>query len=366
MIKYLSILIFLMLACLPAWAGNDWEQATGPWHWNFPRDHGDHRKFKTEWWYFTGNLIDAVGNRYGYQLTFFRHGIRQEAATPSNPWSLRDVYPAHFAISGIAGEKFFFADRICRSGPGLAGADAGKMNVWNLNWFARMEGGQIHIGARHGEAELDLKLRPVKSLVLHGQNGLSRKGPRPGQASYYYSYSDLETTGRLKTAGAGKAVPVRGKSWFDHEFGSNTLAGDQAGWDWFSLHCSDGRDLMIYFLRKKDGSLEKESSGTIIEPDGQSRHLGLSEISMKTLGAWSSSKTGGRYPNRWQIEVPSANLSVSLEPLLQDQELTTSGSTSINYYEGAIEGKGMSKKKPVTCQGYIEMTGYAGSIGGLF
>jgi len=360
------ILTIMILGCRPACAEDNWKQAAAPRQWTFPRDHGNHPEFRTEWWYFTGNLIDARGNRYGYQLTFFRHGIRQAAPAPANPWSLRDVYPAHFAITDVTAAKFFYADRISRSGPGLAGAEREKMNVWNLNWFARMEDGRIRIIARHGQAELDLQLRPKKPPVLHDRNGLSRKGPRPGQASYYYSLTDLETRGLLKTAGTGETVPVSGTSWFDHEFGSNTMAKDQVGWDWFSLHFSDGRDLMIYFLRRMDGSLEKESSGTLVEPDGTFRHLELSEIRIKIKGSWSSAKTGGRYPNRWQIDVPTANLSFSLAPLLQDQELTTSGSTGVNYYEGAVDGRGVSKEKSVTCEGYIEMTGYAGSLGGLF
>ena len=360
------IVLAVMLSCLPARAGDAWEQAIGPREWRFPRDHGDHRQFKTEWWYFTGNLVDAAGNRYGYQLTFFRHGIRQAVPPPRNSWSLRDVYPAHFAVTDSTRSKFFFTDRISRSGPGLAGSQEGRMNVWNLNWFARMEQEEIRIRARHGQTELDLTLRPGKPPVLHGQNGLSRKGPRAGQASYYYSFTDLKTAGRLKTAQTGRTVEVRGTSWFDHEFGSNTLAKDQTGWDWFSLHFSDGRELMIYLLRKRDGTLEKASSGTLVEADGTYRHLGLSEIAVNVLGTWHSRKTGGRYPNSWQIDVPAAGLSFRLAPSLQDQELTTEGSTGINYYEGAVEGRGVSKKQAVTCEGYIEMTGYAGSIGGLF
>ncbi|ABC78047.1 lipocalin-like domain-containing protein [Syntrophus aciditrophicus] len=360
------ILIIMILACAPAGAEGEWKQATGPRQWSFPRDHGNHPEFRTEWWYFTGNLIDAEGNRYGYQLTFFRHGIRQTAPMPSNPWSIRDVYPAHFAVTDVAGAKFSSAERISRSGPGLAGSKQGRMNVWNLNWFARMENGRIHIGARSGQTGLDLNLRPKKPPVLHDRNGLSRKGSRPGQASYYYSFTDLETTGNLETTGTGRRIQVNGTSWFDHEFGSNTLAEDQTGWDWFSLHFSDGRDLMIYFLRKKDGSLEKESSGTLVESNGISRHLDLSEIRIRTLRYWTSAKTGGRYPAGWQIDISSADLSVRLDPLLQDQELTTPGSTGVNYYEGAVTGKGLSQQKPVTCEGYIEMTGYAGSIGGLF
>ena len=364
--RFSLIPLILLFLAVPSIAADEWRQAVGPWNWGFPRDHGAHPEFRTEWWYFTGNLSDAAGNRYGYQLTFFRHGVRREAPDPSNPWSLRDVYPAHFAVTDVTDGKFSWADRIHRAGPGLAGAGTRSMNVWNLEWFARMEGKTIHLNARHAEAELDLELKPRKPLVLHGRKGLSSKGPAPGQASYYYSFTDLETSGTLKTARTGAPVPVTGTSWFDQEFASNTLGKDQVGWDWFSLHFSDGRDLMIYFLRKSDGSTEKESSGTLVEPDGRSRHLGLPDIRLEVTGHWKSPKTGGRYPNRWQIDIPAAGLSFSLAPLIDGQELTTSGSTGVNYYEGAVGGTGLSQGKEVTCEGYVEMTGYAGSIGGLF
>ncbi len=369
MTSAIALLAFLFLIAMgqyPACADEAWKQAIAPRQWQFPRDHGAHPEFRTEWWYFTGNVTDALGTRFGYQVTFFRHGIRTEAIDPANPWSLRDIYPAHFAITNVTGASFVHNDRISRAGPGLAGADVRTMDVWNLDWSARMENGTIRLSARHVDMDLDVTLRPRKPLVLHGENGLSRKGPRPGQASYYYSFTDLETTGTLKTHGLNRPVAVTGTSWFDHEFASNSLSEDQAGWDWFSLHFSDGRDLMLYVLRKTDGSLEKESSGTIVEPDGRARHLSLSDIKISVLGTWQSQKTGGRYPNRWRIDIPSADLSFVIATLLPDQELTTSDSTRINYYEGVVAGTGSSNRKEVRCEGYVEMTGYAGTIGGLF
>ena len=364
--RALSLFLILLITTAPAAGSADWRPALGPWNWHFPQDHGNHPSFRTEWWYFTGNLTDGAGRRYGYQLTFFRQGIRRIAAAPANPWSLGDAYFAHFAVTDVSRAKFFHADRISRSGPGLAGAATGRMEVWNLNWFARMEGQSIRIGARHGPAELALKLRPIKPVVLHSSHGLSKKGPHPGQAAHYYSFTSLATTGTLKTADGGETVNVRGTSWFDHEFTSNALAADQAGWDWFSLHCSDGRDLMIYLMRKADGSWEKESSGTIVESDGKSRHLHLSEFTIALKGHWTSARTGARYPVRWQIDIPAAALQVSLAPLLADQELTTPGSMGVTYYEGAVAGKGYSRGKPVVCEGYIEMTGYAEKMGSLF
>jgi predicted secreted hydrolase len=360
-----TTLILLFLA-VPAFAGEDWKQAIGPWNWSFPRDHGAHPEFRTEWWYFTGILRDAAGNRYGYQLTFFRQGVRLKASDPGNPWSLRDLYPAHFAITDARNGSFHYAEQITRSGPGLAGAAQGGMNVRNLGWSAKMEGNRIRLRARHGEMELSLELKPRKPLVLQGDRGLSRKGPSRGQASYYYSFTDLASKGTIRTPGAGMPVPVEGASWFDQEFSSNALTKDQVGWDWFSIRLSDGRELMLYFLRKSDGTVERESSGTLVEADGRSRTLKLGEIGFESLATWTSRRSGGKYPCRWRIRIPAAAIDLQLAPLVADQELITEGSTGVTYWEGAVDGKGTSAGSPVNCEGYVEMTGYAGSLGGVF
>jgi predicted secreted hydrolase len=356
----------IALAAATSFAADDWKQATGQRVWSFPRDHGAHPEFRTEWWYFTGNLRDGSGNRYGYQLTFFRQGIRLKPANPGNPWSLRDLYPAHFAVTDVRNGSFRFAEQVTRSGPGLSGAATDGMNVWNLGWSARMQGGAIVLRASHEGMELSLELEPRKQLVLQGEKGLSRKGPGKGQASWYYSFTNLATRGTIKTPAMQTPVQVEGISWFDQEFGSNVLSKEQVGWDWFSIHLSDGRDLMLYFLRKNDGTVEKESSGTLVEPDGKSRHLKLGEIRMEVLGTWKSPKSGGAYPDRWRIRIPEAGIDVQLTPLVADQELITSGSTGVTYWEGAVDGNGASAGKPVTSEGYVEMTGYAGSLGGLF
>ena len=240
------------------------------------------------------------------------------------------------------------------------------MDVWLLNWSARMKGSGISLEAKSTEMELALDLTPRKPPVLHGQNGLSRKGPGEGQASYYSSLTDLEAHGFLRTRPNTSRVAVRGKSWFDHEFGSNQLSANQQGWDWFSLHLSDGRDLMIYFLRLKDGSVEPASSGTLVLPGGRARHLKLSDIAVSVTDRWKSQRSGGEYPSRWRIQIPSADVDLVLRPLVPDQELSTEGSTGVTYWEGAVAGKGNSAGQAVSCEGYVELTGYAGSLGGLF
>jgi len=366
------VLLALALLSLPytplsgAAYGQGWREALAPRQWSFPRDHGSHGEYRTEWWYFTGNLADAEGKKYGYQLTFFRHGLALVQKNPSNPWSVRDIYLAHFAITDVSTGAFHYRDRVSRKGPGLAGAGKDTMNVHVLNWSARMKDGRIILKADHEGMELVLHLAPAKPVVLHGRMGFSRKGPLPGQASYYYSFTDLRTEGTLRAPGMKGPVAVRGTSWFDQEFGSNQLSQEQAGWDWFALHLSDGRDLMVYYLRKKDGSMEKESSGTLVEPDGTSRHLTPIDIETTVLAYWKSLRTDGRYPAAWRIRIPTAAIDLTVRPLVADQELVNTVSTGITYWEGAVDGKGVSKGKEVSAEGYVELTGYAGTLGGKF
>lgn len=342
-----------------------WAQALTPRAWAFPRDHGAHPAYRTEWWYFTGTLADAGGRRFGYQLTFFRQGVSVEPRQPSNPWSVRDLYLAHLAVTDASSGTFRYLDRASRAGPGLAGAAASGLDVWLLDWSARADArGAVRLRAGKGDLGLELDLVPRKPVVLHGDRGLSRKGPGPGQASHYASLTDLATRGRLRLGGA--SVEVTGTSWFDQEFGSNQLSAGQAGWDWVSLHLSDRRDLMVYVLRRTDGTLEASSSGTLVEADGSARPLRLGDFALTALDRWRSPRSGGRYPSRWRLRVPSAGIDLTFSPWVADQELVTAGSTGVTYWEGAVGGRGASSGRPATCEGYVELTGYAGRLGGVF
>ena len=364
--RILPIVFLLVSLASPAPCTDDWARVTGPRKWSFPRDFGAHPEYRTEWWYFTGNLKEPTGKRYGYQLTFFRQGIRPQLPPSPNAWDIRDIYLAHFALTDVAGNKFRAVDRLSRAGPGLAGASPEGMKIWLLTWSARMEGSAIRLEARDSEMELGLRLIPRKPAVIHGPNGFSRKGPVPGQASYYVSLTDLETHGSVRLPGSRASIEVQGVSWFDQEFGSNQLTADQKGWDWFSLHLSDGRDLMIYLLRLKDGSIEPASSGTLVAADGSARHLQLSDFSITVLDRWKSPRSKGEYPGRWRIRIPSARIDLTVIPLLADQELQTEASTGVTYWEGAVAGEGLSGAGRVACEGYAELTGYAGSLGGIF
>jgi predicted secreted hydrolase len=357
---------FIGLVALPAEGKDEWARVSGPRIWTFPKDHGAHHEYRTEWWYFTGNLQDDAGSRYGYELTFFRQGIQGEISEKASPWDIRDLYLAHFAITDVPRNQFRSTERMSRAGPGLAGACTDGMDLWLLNWSARMKDSVISLVARSSGLELTLELKPRKPLVLHGQSGFSKKGSGEGQASCYSSFTDLETRGFLQSDLNRSRLAVKGKSWFDHEFGSNQLSANQKGWDWFSLHFSDRRDLMIYFLRLRDGSVEPASSGTLVEQDGTPRHLKLAEISVSVLDRWKSPRSGAEYPSRWRIQIPSAGIDLTVTPMVSDQELNTQNSSGIIYWEGAVTGEGTSRGKAVSCDGYVELTGYAGSLGGIF
>jgi predicted secreted hydrolase len=370
---WLAVLFLILVATLlfshtfsRAQSEDEWQKALLPRNWHFPQDHGAHRDYRTEWWYCTGNLTGPSGARFGYQLTFFRFGIRSYAPINDNPWHLRDLFMGHLAITEEAADRFRFAELISREGPGLAGARSDRMDVWLLHWSAHMQDSVIFLDAADGPLELKLALKPLKPLVLHGDNGLSRKGEGGGQASYYTSFTDLATEGSIRTESDGPAIPVTGKSWFDHEFGSNQLAHDQEGWDWFSLHLSDGRDIMLYLLRKKGGLTEPVSSGTLVNPDGRSQHLSLKDFSVEIIDRWKSPRSGASYPGTWRVLIPSSGLDLLVTPLIADQELITTGSTGIIYWEGAVTGDGFAGNTKITAEGYVELTGYAGSMGGIF
>jgi predicted secreted hydrolase len=355
----------LLLAAVDTSVAGEWAAADGTRGWSFPRDHGSHPEHRTEWWYFTGILAADDGRRFGYQLTFFRQGIVPVADDPANPWSVRDLHLAHFTLTDVREGSFQFGERVSRAGPGLAGAATEGLCAWVLDWSAAADGEFFTLIAREGAVGIRLSLRPRRPPVLHGSGGLSRKGPAPGQASWYASVTDLETTGTVRAAD-GTEVAVRGASWFDHEFGSGQLADDLAGWDWFGLRLSDGRALMIYRLRRRDGTAAPASSGTLVGADGTVRHLTRDEVAIEQLATWRSPRSGAHYPARWRVLVPAAGIALELSPLVPDQELRTGRSTGVTYWEGAVAGSGTAAGAPVAAQGYAELTGYAGGMGGLF
>lgn len=329
-------------------------RALAPRSFRFPADHGPHPEYQTEWWYFTGNLETSEGRRFGYQLTFFRMALAPGAPPRSSAWATNQAYMAHFALTDVAGKRFTFAERFSRAALGLAGAGGTPLAVWLEDWSARESAERpwsMKLHAVNGADSIDLDLASLKPVVLNGERGLSRKGSEPGNASYYYSIPRLESRGTLRVAGT--TYRVTGLSWLDREWSSSALSGDQAGWDWFALQLDDGRDLMYYQLRKKDGSADRFSAGTLVAADGSVQHLSPEEVRLSPVDGWTSPVSGTRYPARWRLSVPSRRIELEVVPRLAGQELTT----SFRYWEGAVAVKGAGEAGGAGT-GYLEMTGY--------
>jgi predicted secreted hydrolase len=341
---------------------------------SFPRDHFSHPDYKTEWWYYTGHLETENGRPYGYQVTFFRFGLR-DRQSGSKDQSERfefphrgerveplftDLYMAHVALSDKHAKKFLFRERANRGYEGKAGAETDRYHVWNEDWAVEGKNGSHLIRVRDRDLALRLRVTSLKPPVLHGQEGLSRKGEGEGRASYYYSLTRMKTEGELEVG--GQKQRVRGLSWMDHEFGSNQLRDDQVGWDWFSLQLDNQTELMLYVIRGKDGTPGPHSSGTLVYSSGATRHLKLDELRIEALGKWASPKSGAAYPMGWKITIPTVGIALAASPSFPEQELDTRKSTRVTYWEGAVEVRGTVRNKPVQGLGYVEMTGYAGRL----
>ena len=358
---FLSSSLLVVVPGLAADTAQEFRIATEGYHYAFPRDHGTHEEFRTEWWYYTGQLTTKSGRPFGYQLTFFRRGMpRHQVRTLPSQWTVTQLYLAHFAVSDLSKGRFHYAEKISRAGLGKAGAERERLHVWIDRWSAESSStapGTQTLHAADGDLALQLTVSQEKPLVVHGTDGISRKGSVAGQASHYYSFTRLATTGKL-TIGE-KSFDVTGTSWMDHEFGSADLDKDLAGWDWFSLQLDDQTELMLYRLRRTDGSTDPLSSGTLIDRDGRGRHLSIGDFTLEPTSYWTSPTSHTRYPQRWRLTIPSQQLSLELGPLMAEQELTTTRSTQVTYWEGAIETAGTAQGKPIHGQGYMELTGYA-------
>lgn len=353
----------------------DWLEARPDYQFSFPRDHAAHPDNRIEWWYYTGNLETRSGRRFGYQLTFFRIGVVREPGNASR-WALRDLYMAHFAVSDIDQQAFHSFERINRAGIGWAGAEISNraaqekeslgpesaVRVWNEDWDARIDRNRHTLRASEEGFSLDLVLMPSKNEVVHGEKGVSQKGSSTG-ASHYYSLTRLETSGKIVVD--GEDFEVEGRSWMDHEFGTGFLDDRQVGWDWFSLQLEDGRDLMLFQLRGRDGSIDPRSSGTLIEADGRAIHLHAEDFSLMPGRLWRSSDSGARYPIEWEVELERYGLGLRVTAAFEDQELLTPESTGVSYWEGSVAIEGESRDKKVVGRGYLEMTGYTGVSMGL-
>lgn len=326
----------------------------------FPEDHGPHPGFKTEWWYFTGNLQTPEGREFGYQFTIFRSAVSPDTL-PGTGWESRNIYMGHFTLTDAEENKFYYFEKFSRDGNNLAGAIAKPFAVWLEGWKVMETGSStenefpaVELMAKDEGIQLELFLNPVKPVVLQGDAGYSQKGPEKGNASYYYSVPRFAAEGKVVVN--GKSYQVTGNSWLDREWSTSALGKDQQGWDWFSLHLSDNSELMFYSLRKSDGTPDIYSKGVYIIAEGKSELLKYSDVSIKITGTWVN-KFGDTYPAAWEILIPKLQMSIAVTPKIADQELDV----TVRYWEGAVSVKGQKEGKEITGDGYFELTGYSPS-----
>lgn len=329
-----------------------------PRRFSFPADHGPHPEYRTEWWYFTGNLDTARGRHFGYQLTLFRIALTAKSAERKSAWAASQIYMGHFAVTDVAAGRFHAFGRFSRAALGLAGAqvgpEIGPFRVWLEDWQVQGQGPEalpMHLRAAQGSVAVDLTLNSAEAPVLQGEQGLSRKSAEPGNASYYYSLTRMPTSGVIRIG--TQAFEVRGSSWMDREWSTSALAKDQVGWDWLALQLSGDRELMFYRLRRRDGSADLVSAGSLVIADGSMRRLAASDVQIEVLEHWRSPR-GVRYPSRWRLRVPLQQLDLTITPYLSDQELDV----GVRYWEGAVRIAGTAGSQPVTGSGYAELTGY--------
>ena len=319
------------------------------YHLRFPHDHGSHPDFRIEWWYVTGWLASGRGNEIGFQITFFRARPELKRENPS-AFAPRQIVIAHAAISDPARGSLLHAQRAARAGFGLAGADAGGMRVWLDDWSLQAAGMSFRAGITSADFSLDLELESTQEPMLHGRNGLSRKGPAPQSASYYYSLPHLKVGGTL--ARENGSSPATGVAWLDHEWSSQYLSEDAVGWDWIGINLEDGGALMAFRMRDKQGGAYW-ADGSVRGADGRLQTFPPAEVRFTPGRTWKSARTGITYPVSWRVRVGA--LELAIEPLFDDQEHDTRASTGAIYWEGAVRALGDGK---TVGRGYLELTGY--------
>jgi predicted secreted hydrolase len=348
---------------VPAAVSNDWRLSLPGWKYTFPADHGSHPYFKTEWWYFTGNLKSENGREFGYQLTFFRQGVRppSDRVPASSRFVVDHIQFVHFAISDLSRGRFYFHQDLTRGAFGESGFNQDNRLTWvENNALELLPDGGFRIIGKGPEKSIDLVLKPAKPVVFHGSDGISQKAEGAGRASHYYSYTRLISDGQLRIG--DDTFTVHGLSWYDHEWATNQLTAGQKGWDWFSLQFDDGSELMLFQIRTKDGGRDPFSGGTFIHSDGSTTAVKNSDFVLTPGGIWKSKASGGNYPVTWGLEIESLDLNLAISARLDSQELVL---TPISYWEGSIQANGTRDGRQVTALGYLEMTGYAGPIVGM-
>lgn len=373
MLRYILFIVILLLACestdstsektekrslsesLGAGSSEGFESAEKVRNFEFPQDHGPHKNFKTEWWYLTGNLSADDGRDFGYQFTIFRVGIAPpnefEALTS---WSASEFYMGHLTLSDIQQGEFLDYERFSRGSVSLAGAltDSIWLNDWVLLNQSSESEHVFRLSAGDRDFALDIALENMKPEVLQGDRGLSQKGSKPGNASYYYSLTRMQTRGVLILG--TDTLDIEGLSWMDREWSTSMLEDNQSGWDWFSIQLDNGHELMYYQLRDTLQKAGPTSSGSMVDPKGKKTPLSKSQVELDVQETWTSRESGISYPSGWTLSIPEHSIFLTIKPLLKDQELKT----AVIYWEGAVDVSGNWNDLAVKGRGYVELTGY--------
>ncbi len=315
----------------------------------FPRDHGAHPQYRTEWWYVTGWLRDGAGRDLGFQVTFFRNRPRIAEDNPS-AFAPKQLLFAHAAIADPARGRLLHDQRAARAGFGLAEAREGLTDVRIDDWSIVLSGTTYRTRIPAQGFALELAFAPTQGRLLQGEGGYSRKGPAPAQASYYYSRPHLAVSGTLERDGRREAVA--GTAWLDHEWSSEYLAAEAAGWDWIGINLADGGALMAFRIRAKSGGAFW-AGGALRAADGSVRVLAPREVDFVPLRSWRSPRSETTYPVAMRVR--AGTLEVELEPLMDDQELDSRPSTGTIYWEGAVRAVQGGR---LVGRGYLELTGY--------
>jgi len=340
-------------------ADGNFKKAVEKIKFEFPSDLGSHPEFRTEWWYYTGNLTGENGEEFGYQFTIFRTALTADTIDRDSEFGTNQIFMGHFTITDISNNKFYYYERFSRGAAGLAGADAEPFKV-NLESYKIQVTGKsdfifpkVKIIAKEDNNEIQLELTPEKQIVYQGEEGLSRKGKGEGNASYYYSVTRILTEGFVIINGV--KYNVKGNSWLDREWSTSALSEEQVGWDWFSIQLSNNTDIMYYNLRRKDGTADEYSKGSIIGKNGEKENISREEINLRVIDYWESDE-GKKYPSGWILKIPSKNTELRITPAIKNQELKL----SVRYWEGSVRIEGIFDGVQVNGKGYAELTGYSG------
>ena len=373
----LLICLFLISACTraqPSLASADvvdvlsrpvddsFARALEPLDFQFPLDHGPHNDYATEWWYYTGNLTGEDGGEYGFQLTFFRSALAPGESSRPSDFAAQQIYMAHFAVTSAPAGRHVSFDRFSRGAGGVAGATGlPRYEVWLDDWRAQEAGpGRFRLQAAaeadSGAVSIDLTLTETRPPLLHGEAGFSRKGPEPGNANHYYSLVRMATSGHIVFGGA--QIAVTGLSWMDHEFGTSALSGDAVGWDWFAVTLDNDVVLMFAEIRTQTGSSQDIFEGTLSFPDDRQVPIQPDDFTLTPTGQWTSPDSGTVYPSGWRVTFPEHGIDLTIDPLIDDQEMDV----TFSYYEGATVVRGTVNGEPVAGRGYVELTGYGEGV----